>query len=798
MLFSKFAKIVEGSELQLVEDVPVKRYITDSRNLTGHPDEVFIASRGKRDAHAYLPEAIRKGTKNFIVEQNDDMLQGNVLKVANAVSAFQQIAQYHRQQHAIPTVAITGSNGKTIVKEYLATLLSQQLLVVKSPKSYNSQVGVPMSVLEMSSIHEMAVFEAGISQKGEMQKLAHVLQPSVGIFTNLGEAHSDGFSSLDEKLMEKLQLFKNSEQVICRSDTQYFPVLAKHLGPKIAAWSVSYQCPCRYKVKWKKGAILVDGTSYHIKWHSKVDAENLTHAIIGATYLGLDALTIQKGLDLVKTVPMRLELKKGINDCYLLDDTYNNDQVGLGVALDYLATHRQQEKRTVILSDILHSGKKPALLYREIADLLKQKGVARFVGVGPEVTAEASSFSALDASFFPTTEELIAHFPRFEKEMVLVKGARDFQLERVVQLLEEKSHGTVLEVNFEALQHNLSAYRSLLQPQTKLMAMVKANAYGNGIAEVANFLQHQRVDQLGVAYVDEAVQLRKNGIKIPIMIMNPHIERYDQFERYQLEAEIFSLTHLYRLLKDTTNPPPIHIKIDTGMHRLGFAEEEIDELLQVLSRHPEVEVRGIFTHFSSSDSPSQDHFTQEQAARYNRVVSKMANLLEHRPTLHACNSSGIVRWPAYHYDMVRLGIGLYGFDPTGMLSLQSVSQLKTIVSQVQTVGKGETVGYSRKGLLTRDSEIAVLPLGYEDGFLRVFGNGKASVMINGHRCPTVGNICMDMTMVDVTGLGVKEGDKVTVFGESPTIEELAQWAGTIPYEILTNISSRVKRVFVSE
>ena len=425
------------------------------------------------------------------------------------------------------------------------------------------------------------------------------------------------------------------------------------------------------------------------------------------------------------------------------------------------------------------------------------RGFSRLIGVGARVSSNADSFS-IPSNFYESTEDLLSQMPEFNEEMVLVKGARNFELERVVQRIEEKSHGTILEVNFEALQHNLSQYQSLLNGKTQPMVMVKANAYGAGLLEVANFMQHQQVDMLGVAYVDEAIQLRKNGISIPIMIMNPYIESFDQFERYDLQAEIFSITHFKRMLRDTVRRPGIHLKIDTGMHRLGFKPDELDDLIKLLESNRDVKVEGIFTHFSSAEQTDEDEFTIRQAELFEAAYDRLSHVLGYNPLKHACNSAGIVRWPQYHFDMVRLGIGLHGFDPAESLKLRYPSQLKTIISQIQHLDKGATVGYSRKGLITRPSRIAILPIGYEDGYSRIFGNGRASVAVGGNLCHTVGNVCMDMIMVDVTDTDAKEGDEVTVFGTNPTIKDLAKISSTMPYEILTNVSSRVKRIFISE
>lgn len=794
MLFSELARIV-NEDAHVVQDGDITTFSTDSRTLFGRKGEAFVAIKAQRDGHDFAMDAWKRGVRYFILEKELPLPESNTLIVSNTLRALQHIARFYRQSFQIPVIGITGSNGKTTVKEWLSTILSEKYFVVKSPKSYNSQIGVPLSVLEMRQNHELGIFEAGISKVGEMQSVAHVIAPTFGIFTNLGEAHNDGFSSKKEKLSEKLQLFESSKKVVCRSDTPYFKQIEEALGEKIISWSKETQAD--YQVKWGVHSIQVQDFEFKINFEGYPhQLENLTHCVVAAIELGLSPMQIQQGIDQIQGVPMRLELKKGVNGCYLLDDTYNNDELGLKVAIEYLESQKQNEQRTLILSDILHAGKPGEMLYGQIADLLRAKNI-RLVGVGTGISSVAHLFGENDL-FFDTTEDLIEHLPLFQNEMILIKGARNFALERVVKLLEEKNHGTVLEVNFEALRHNLNAYQALLKKQTRLMVMVKANAYGSGILEVSNFLQHQQVDLLGVAYLDEAIELRKHGITIPIMIMNPYIESFEQFERFDLQAEIFSLSHFKRMIRDTQRHPKIHLKIDTGMHRLGFGLDELPTLIKTLQENPNVEVAGIFTHFSSADDPSEDDFTNKQAAIFEQAFQLLCDALGYEPVRHACNSSGIARWPQYHYEMVRLGIGLHGFDPTQKLALRHTSQLKTIISQIQELEAGATVGYGRKGLLKRASRIAVIPIGYEDGYARVFGNGSAKVSVNGSLCPTIGNVCMDMTMVDVTDVDAKEGDTVIVFGTKPSIKDLASWSGTIPYEILTNVSNRVKRIFISE
>lgn len=796
MLFSDLKKITSG-KIEIKADLEVAKFVTDTRSLTGNPNDVFIAIKGAtRDGHLFIDSAKKNGISNFIVEQEltDDL--SNTFQVESSVDAFQAIAAHHRSLFSIPIVGITGSNGKTTVKEWLSTILSQKLVVVKSPKSFNSQTGVPLSILEIRPNHQVGVFEAGISEVDEMARLEKIIQPTLGIFTTLGAAHGKGFNSESEKLDEKLKLFSKASSLVCRKDTLSFAQLSDQL-PQTNLISWSLDNTAKHKVSWDGGKIAIDGVNFNTNFTHSSEWENATHSIVAAMAMGLAREQIQSGLDLIRSIPMRLELKKGINGCFLLDDTYNNDLGGLKVAMDYLDAHKQNRKKTLILSDILNSGQSDEVLYKEVGELLTEKGFDRLIGIGSKIF-EAQECFDIDATFFHSAEEFIEKVPQFSHEMVLIKGARNFQLDRIAQRLEEKSHGTVLEISFESLRHNLNQYRKLLPPATKLMVMVKANAYGSGILEVANFLQHENVDWLGVAYVDEAIQLRENGIDIPIMIMNPHISSFSQFERYDLQTEIFSLSHLSQLLDDVAGQISIHLKIDTGMHRLGFSEGEISELISKLLGNPQLKIESIFTHFSSSDDAADDDYTKEQATKFEVIYSQISEAIGYSPIKHACNSPAIVRWPQYHYDMVRLGIGLHGFDPTETLSLRPTGTLRTEISQIQTLKRGDTVGYSRKGKVARDSKIAVLPIGYEDGYLRVFGNGNALIEINGHLCPTIGNICMDMTMVDVSDIVAKEGDQAIVFGRNPSISDLAKSASTIPYEILTNVSSRVKRVFISE
>jgi Alr-MurF fusion protein len=801
MLFSELATITGGTLSGQPIDGVVNKFSLDTRTLSGHATEVFVAIKGTQtDGHQFVQQAWDKGIRFFIVERAIWLPgEANILQVESSIDALQKIAAHHRRQFHYPVIAITGSNGKTTVKEWLGQLLSRKYRLVKSPKSYNSQIGVPLSVLEMGH-HEIAVFEAGISRPDEMEKLAEIIHPTIGILTNIGEAHSEGFISKEDKLDEKIRLFESCKKIICSSDQiLVFDKLKKNYPDKLVTWSFQ-NADADYQITKSGIQFQISGK---VQCHFSLDfsdghfVENVMHAVVCALECGIKPEEINVGVRQFKPLPMRLVLKRGRKGCYIVDDSYNNDLLGLEIALDFTNRQNQKGKRTLILSDILQSGLSDHDLYKRVAQLCQQKNFHRVIGIGPSISANESVFQS-NKQFFESVDKFLENTPVFEDEIILVKGARPFGFERIVKSLEDKAHATVLEINFEALRHNLNMYRNLLNPGTKMMVMVKAFAYGAGLSEIANWLQYEKVDYLGVAYVDEAIQLRQDGITASIMIMNPAEDQFGLFERFGLEAEIYSINVLRKFLQYSLVNVPIHLKIETGMNRLGIGQEDVDELIELLKENPQVHVAGVFTHFSSSDEPGHDDFTRKQADIFERVYHRIATAIGKKPIKHALNSPGISRWPQFQFDMVRLGIGLYGFDPTSKLALQTVGILKTYVTQLKEVKAGESVGYSRKGVVTTDTVIAILPIGYADGYLRSFGNGKAYVKINGQDAHIIGNVCMDMVMVDVTGLNINEGDEAIIFGQSPTISELADWAGTIPYEILTNISQRVKRVYVSE
>ncbi|WP_299825832.1 bifunctional UDP-N-acetylmuramoyl-tripeptide:D-alanyl-D-alanine ligase/alanine racemase [uncultured Pontibacter sp.] len=816
--FEQLATITNGTVVQFAQPLPVVHLLTDSRKLSQPAGTLFFAIKGKyNDGHQYLQQLYAQGVRQFVIEHGEagDVEQhypeANILRVGNGLEALQQLAAWHRKQFKVPVVGITGSNGKTIVKEWLAQLLSPDELVVKSPRSYNSQLGVPLSVWQLEPNHTLAIFEAGISQTGEMQKLQQVIQPTLGIFTNIGSAHNEGFSTIEQKVEEKLKLFSGVELLFYCSDHKQIHEAAQRQSIKSFTWSQQYKqadlyinaaTPAGHKtivVYTYKG----EKQRLSIPFTDDASVENALHCLAFLLYRNVPLANIQDRLDKLHAVAMRLEMKEAINGCYLIDDTYNNDLAGLAIALDLLANQPQRGKHTVILSDLLESGLAEGKLYSKVAELVQAHGVERLIAIGPIISKYKDLFN-LPAEFYTSTSDFTQQFTadRFRNEVILVKGARVFEFEKIVHAFQQKVHGTVLEVNLDALVHNLNYYRSKLQPGTKLMVMVKAFAYGSGSFEVASLLQFHRVDYLAVAYADEGVMLREHGITLPIMVMNPSPGSFAKMKQYNLEPEIYSLELLQAFLgeADAGTKYKVHLKLDTGMHRLGFVEEDFDALFNLLQQHPQVQVVSTFSHLAGADEAMHNDFSQQQITTFRSMAAAVEAFLGYPVIKHILNSAGIVRFPEHQLEMARLGIGLYGVEATGSEqdALRSVSTLKTTVSQVKSIKQGDTVGYSRKGIAATDKQTATIAIGYADGYDRRFSNGAGVVLVNGKRCPIIGNVCMDMCMVDVTGQNVKAGDEVILFGPQVTLVELAERIGTIPYELLTNVSTRVKRVFYSE
>ncbi len=834
------------------------RYLLhDSRQLTSPGETLFFAIRGPHhDGHRYLPELYQRGVRAFVVEENVDAARypgAQLWRVDSSVRAMQELAAAHRAQFRVPVVGITGSNGKTIVKEWLAQLLAPDFVICRSPKSYNSQIGVPLSVWQLNDTHTLGIFEAGVSVPGEMAHLERVIQPTIGIFTNIGSAHDEGFESRRQKIREKLELFRNVRTLVYCSDYEeieeeiqgYFkPMnsdcvllgwtsraseldglapwelndLARHdpdeyrnLAQKIRAKRKEKLWVGRNVLREKTELNFVVGptaTVVDTPFTDSASLENLTHCIVTANVLGVSFNEIWQRLGTLRPVSMRLELKEAINGCYLVDDSYNNDLVGLGMALNFLANQHQRPHRVAILSDVLQSGVPEPELYARIAQLLKDKGVNQLIAIGEAFRRNQMAF-ALPAKFYASTEEFLTRFrpSDFQQSVVLVKGARPFQFEKITARLTVRTHGTVLEINLDAISHNLNYFREKLGPDTRIMVMVKAFAYGSGSAEVANLLQFHHVDYLAVAYADEGVTLRQAGVRTPILVMNPAAATFAQLLEFNLEPELYSLKILREWI-DFIAPQSairiphstIHVKLDTGMHRLGFEESDLDELSETLKANPHLRVASIFSHLAAADDRAFDAFTREQVQRFTRMADRLEAALGYRPLRHLLNSAGIARFPDARMSMVRLGIGLYGVAvrPEDQANLKTVGTLRTVISQLKTVPPTETVGYGRRGELRRETRVATLAIGYADGYDRSFSRGVGKVLVNGTLCPVLGNVCMDMTMVDVTDADAAEGDEVVVFGETPTIRDLADWIGTIPYEILTGVSERVRRVFFRE
>ncbi|MDO6392371.1 bifunctional UDP-N-acetylmuramoyl-tripeptide:D-alanyl-D-alanine ligase/alanine racemase [Pontibacter sp. BT731] len=813
--FHQLQAITGGAVVQQGQDSPVVHLLTDSRKLSQPAGTLFFAIRGRHnDGHVYLEQLYMLGVRQFVVEELAGVEQlypeAGILQVRSSLEALQAVAAWHRAQFRIPVLGITGSNGKTTVKEWLAQLLSPEELVVKSPRSYNSQIGVPLSVWQLDANHTFGLFEAGISQPGEMQKLQQIIQPTLGLFTNIGSAHDEGFTDHRQKVAEKMQLFGKVGLLFYCLDHELIHEAVQTQGIPAFTWSRYQQADVEIRHSTVSGHKTIVSYTFRGEQHSlaipftdEASVENALHCLAVLLQRGTDLTAIQDRLDRLQPVAMRLEMKEAINGCYLIDDTYNNDLAGLSIALNLLASQPKRGRRTLILSDLLESGMPEEKLYSEVAALTKAHQLERLIGIGPTIQAHGARFSG-DTAFYASTTAFLEQFSseQFRNELVLVKGARVFGFEKIVQAFQQKVHGTVLEVNLDALVHNLNYYRSKQASGTKLMVMVKAFAYGSGSFEVANLLQFHRVDYLAVAYVDEGVSLREHGITLPIMVMNPSPDSLAKLHQYSLEPEIYSL-ELLRDFLATAQPDiryKIHLKLDTGMHRLGFTEEDFDELFSLLEQHPQVRVVSTFSHLAGADEALHDDFSRMQLHNFTALAAEVEARLGYTLLKHILNSAGIVRFPEHQLDMVRLGIGLYGVESTGseQEALQPVSTLKTTISQIKHIRQGETVGYSRKGIADTDKTIATIAIGYADGYDRRFSNGAGQVIIAGQRAPVIGNVCMDMCMVDVTGIPAAVGDEVTVFGPQLTLVELAQRIGTISYELLTNVSSRVKRIFFSE
>lgn len=799
--------------------------LTDSRSLSFPEETLFFALTTKRNKGVrYIPDLYERGVRNFVVSEEDfnqltmgngQLETANFLIVNNPLKALQKLAEQHREQFQIPVVGITGSNGKTVVKEWLHQLLSPDRVIVRSPRSYNSQIGVPLSVWQMHEEAELVLFEAGISEMGEMRALQNMIKPTIGILTNIGGAHQENFFSLQEKCMEKLSLFKNCDVVIYNADNELISncVAKSMLTAREIAWSSrDAERPLFIsKIVKKEDHTVISyrylemDNAFCIPFIDDASIENSLNCLAACLYLMMPADQITERMVRLEPVAMRLEVKEGKQGCVLINDSYNSDLTSLDIALDFLVRRSEAKgmKRTLILSDILETGQSSTTLYRKVAQLVQSRGIDKIIGVGPELTASAARFD-VEKYFFHHTDELMASdlLKNLHDEVILIKGSRAFGFDLVSDALELKVHETILEVNLGAMVANLNHYRAMLRPETKMVCMVKASAYGAGSYEIAKTLQEHRVDYLAVAVADEGVELRKAGITSSIIIMNPELTAFKTMFDYKLEPEVYNFHLLAALTKAAEKEGitnfPVHIKLDTGMHRLGFSSEEMPLLIRRLKSQNALIPRSVFSHFVGSDSLQFDAFTRSQIETFERASEELQAAFPHKILRHICNTAGIERFPGAQFDMVRLGIGLYGVNPIDNSILNNVSTLKTTILQIRDVPEEDTVGYSRKGHLARTSRIAAIPIGYADGLNRHLGCGRAYCLVNGQKAPYVGNICMDVCMIDVTGIDCQEGDAVVIFGDALPITVLSDTLDTIPYEILTSISSRVKRVYYQE
>ncbi|MBC7886402.1 MAG: bifunctional UDP-N-acetylmuramoyl-tripeptide:D-alanyl-D-alanine ligase/alanine racemase [Ferruginibacter sp.] len=831
---AQIEKIVNGKFL--INENPagiIEHLLLDSRKLLFPASSIFFALNGpRRNGNSFIKEVYNKGVRNFVVDESFEVTEikaytgSNFLQVKDVLAALHLLVAHHRAQFNIPVIGITGSNGKTIVKEWLYQLLQEDYTIVRSPKSYNSQIGVPLSVWQMNEAHTLAIFEAGISQPGEMQQLEKIIQPGIGVFTSIGDAHSEGFLNIRQKVNEKLKLFVHSGLLIYGADNpdvnagvNTFANNVRGVDDfKLFSWSSKGAASLQIiSIEKKHDQAIITAIDHRaannnqsisitIPFTDDASVQNAITCWSVLLHLQTDAAVIRKRMLQLRTVEMRLELKQGINNCSVINDSYSADINSLTIALDFLVQQQQHPNRTVILSDILQSGKSSVDLYNEVAAILEQKKVNRFIGIGPEIFKCRDAFKTIpQIIFFSSIAEFMQQFfsLHFYNETVLLKGARIFEFEQISHLLEEKVHQTVLEINLNSVTHNLKEYQQLLKPGVKLMAMVKAFSYGSGGFEIANLLQFHKVDYLAVAFADEGVELRRAGISLPILVLNPEETTFDLMVQYNLEPELYSFSILssFRqyLQQSGVSNYPVHIKLDTGMHRLGFEAKELAELSKLLLSTV-FKVQSVFSHLAASDEPEHDAFTKSQADEFLESCGSLQKTLGYSFIRHIANTSSIHRHPGLQLDMVRLGIGLYGIDhEDGMQAkLKNVSTLKTTISQIKQVAAGESVGYGRKGFVTHDAVIATVRIGYADGYARILSNGAGKMWVNGNLVPVIGNICMDMTMLDITGTGIREGDEVIVFGEPLPVSDLAIWAKTIPYEILTGISQRVKRVYYEE
>lgn len=819
LLLHNFIPHLEATIHGVVATTEIDTISIDSRSMQNNVNTLFFALVGPNyDAHQYIPELIAQGVQNFVVTNIPEHLlnKATFFVVEDTKVALQKFAIYYRSLFDFQVIGITGSNGKTIVKEWLNFLLSPDYNIIRSPKSYNSQIGVPLSVIAINEKHNLGVFEAGISTVDEMQTLQKIIQPTIGLLTNIGSAHDEGFENIGEKIKEKLQLFKDVDVLIYNKNKtieQFLPSLGIPTSGtrNLFSWS----CKDKEADVFIRKNVVLDKTHLMVHYQKEnfevkvpflddASVENSIQCLMVLLYFGYSFETIENRMELLYPVEMRLKVKNGINNTTIIDDSYSSDFQSLKIALDFLESQKQHKKKTLILSDIFQSGLSNDELYARVSQLIIANKINRVIGIGETISNYKTKF--INCETFKSTDDFIEAFDSltFENETLLVKGARSFGFEKIVTLLEQKTHETVLEINLNAISHNLSYYKTKLKSTTKLMVMVKAFGYGNGGFEIAKLLEHLKVDYLGVAFADEGISLKLAGIKTNIMVLNPENTSFPSIIQYELEPEIYCMKGLNSFLKIAQQKElqhyPIHLKIDTGMHRLGFQEHDLPALIETLKNTPSIKVKSILSHLATSDDLENQDFAKQQLVLFENLSKKIMEELEITPIRHILNTSGISNFSESQYDMVRLGIGLYGIsnDEKEQKYLENVSTLKSVISQIKTISQGESVGYSRRFIAERTTKIATIPIGYADGISRSWGNQVGYIMIKNKKAPIVGSICMDMLMVDCTAIDCNEGDSVIIFGGNLTVKEMAEKTNTIPYEILTSISQRVKRIFYRE
>ena len=818
---TEIAKII-GSKQSALHPASISQLLTDSRSLFYPSETLFFAlETPNNDGHKFVSELYELQVKNFVVSKVlpewKKYKDVNFLVVADTLKALQKLAAHHRRLFDIPVIGITGSNGKTIVKEWIYQILLPHLNVVRSPRSYNSQIGVPLSVWQLDKDTQVGVFEAGISMLGEMVNLEQIISPTIGVITNIGDAHQENFSTLKQKCLEKLELFRNCDIIICEEEDRLLEecMLETLMSQKRFTWSMRHSGTSPLQVlniiKEDDGATIQYSMlelefALRIPFSDETSIKNLTEALAVALYLHVPISEIREQAQKLEPVAMRLDVREGKFGTTIINDTYNSDINSLKIAIDFLVQRAgdSQKKKTLIISDILQSGIQTKSLYSRVFDLVEQKKVDKIIGIGTVISEYKEIFKDKECYFFSTTDDFLKSglIDKFQNEIILLKGSRNFAFERISELLEKKTHETVLDINLDAIIHNFNFYRSRINPSTKLVCMVKADGYGAGSVEIAKTLQYHKCDYLAVATAEEGVVLRKEGIRLPIIVLNPEVNGFDELFNNQLEPEVYNFRILDAFIKESQKRGirnyPIHLKVDTGMHRLGFAEQDISELNKIFKAQKGLRIQSVFSHLAASESWNFDDFTNEQIKTFKAIAFQIEKEYSHPILKHILNSAGIERFPDEQMNMVRLGISLYGVSASSLNGLRNVCTLKSTILQIKNVPHDETVGYGRKGTLDHDAKIATIRIGYADGLSRQFGNGVGKVLVNGELAPFVGNICMDLSMIDITGIDANEGDTVVVFGDVPSLIDVAASINTIPYEVLTSVSSRVKRIYYKE